>query len=173
MYLVTYFVTNFVSFSVRKYSHFSSPYLVMYLVIYFVTFLVKSHVLLYWRSIIGATKYRKYLYCLLMQFYGDFRFNLALVVSSLIINISCPLLSFGAECPLGWSEKPKSLKSKNEQADYLPRHSPDVRSVFEIYIRPFVSCEIGLTQFTETGIRFTKPSWRHFTEKSPNYMKPR
>ena len=27
MYLVTYFVTNFVSFSVRKYSHFSSPYL--------------------------------------------------------------------------------------------------------------------------------------------------
>ena len=99
MYLVTYFVTNFVSFSVRKYSHFSSPYLVMYLVIYFVTFLVKSHVLLYWRSIIGATKYRTYLYCLLMQFYGDFRFNLALVVSSLIINISCPLLSFGAGCP--------------------------------------------------------------------------
>ena len=33
---------------------------------------------------------------------------------------------------LGWSEKPKSLKSKNEQADYLPRHSPDVRTVFEI-----------------------------------------
>ena len=99
MYLVTYFVTNFVSFSVRKYSHFSSPYLVMYLVIYFVTFLVKSHVLLYWRSIIGATKYRTYLYCLLTQFYGDFRFNLALVVSSLIINLSCPLLSFGAECP--------------------------------------------------------------------------
>ena len=97
MYLVTYFVTNFVSFSVRKYSHFSSPYLVMYLVIYFVTFLVKSHVLLYWRSIIGATKYRTYLDCLLMQFYGDFKFNLALVVSSLIINISCPLLSFGAE----------------------------------------------------------------------------
>ena len=99
MYLVTYFVTNFVSFLVRKYSHFSSPYLVMYLVIYFVTFLVKSHVLLYWCSIIGATKYRTYLYCLLMQFYGDFKFNLALVVSSLIINISCPLLSFGAECP--------------------------------------------------------------------------
>ena len=33
---------------------------------------------------------------------------------------------------LGWSEKPKSLKSKNGQADYLPRHSPDVRTVFEI-----------------------------------------
>ena len=99
MYLVTYFVTNFVSFSVRKYSHFSSPYLVMYLVIYFVTFLVKSHVLLYWRSIIEATKYRTYLDCLLMQFYGDFKSNLALVVSSLIINISCPAFSFGADCP--------------------------------------------------------------------------
>ena len=34
--------------------------------------------------------------------------------------------------PLGWSEKPKSLKSKNGQADYLPCHSPDVRTVFEI-----------------------------------------
>ena len=35
-------------------------------------------------------------------------------------------------CILGWSEKPKSLKSKNGQADYLPRHSPNVRTVFEI-----------------------------------------
>ena len=35
-------------------------------------------------------------------------------------------------CRLGWSEKPKSWKSKNGQADYLPRHSPDVRTVFEI-----------------------------------------
>ena len=111
MYLVTYFVTNFVSFSVRKYSHFSSPYLVMYLVIYFVTFLVKSHVLLYWRSIIGATKYRTYLDCLPMQFYGDFKFNLALVVSSLIINISCPLLSFGAE---GRSHKEKWTRGSRE-----------------------------------------------------------
>ena len=58
---------------------------------------------------------------------------------------------------LGRGEKPKSWKSKNGQADYLPRHSPDVRTVFEIQIRPFVSCEIGLTQFTEKGIRFTKP----------------
>ena len=33
---------------------------------------------------------------------------------------------------LGWSEKHKSLKSKNGQADYLPRHSLDVRTVFEI-----------------------------------------
>ena len=33
---------------------------------------------------------------------------------------------------LGWSEKPKSLKSKNGQTDYLPRHSPDVTTVFEI-----------------------------------------
>ena len=31
-----------------------------------------------------------------------------------------------------WSEKPQSLKSKNGQADYLPRHSPDARTVFEI-----------------------------------------
>ena len=35
-------------------------------------------------------------------------------------------------CRIGWSEKPKSLKSKNGQADYLPRHSLDVRTVFEI-----------------------------------------
>ena len=34
--------------------------------------------------------------------------------------------------PIGRSEKPKSWKSKNGQADYLPRHSPDVRTVFEI-----------------------------------------
>ena len=33
---------------------------------------------------------------------------------------------------LGRSEKPKSWKSKNRQADYLPRHSPDVRTVFKI-----------------------------------------
>ena len=33
---------------------------------------------------------------------------------------------------LGWSEKHKSLKSKNRQADYLPRHSPDAITVFEI-----------------------------------------
>ena len=33
---------------------------------------------------------------------------------------------------LGRSEKPKSWKTKNGQADYLPRHSPDVRTVFEI-----------------------------------------
>ena len=35
-------------------------------------------------------------------------------------------------CAVGWSEKHKSLKSKNEQADYWPRHSPNVRTVFEI-----------------------------------------
>ena len=35
-------------------------------------------------------------------------------------------------CRIGWSEKHKSLKSKNEQADFLPRHGPDVRTVFEI-----------------------------------------
>ena len=35
-------------------------------------------------------------------------------------------------CPLGWSEKTKSWKSKNGQVDYLTRHSPDVRTVFEI-----------------------------------------
>ena len=36
------------------------------------------------------------------------------------------------ECLVGRSEKPKSWKNKNGQADYLPRHSPDVRTVFEI-----------------------------------------
>ena len=35
-------------------------------------------------------------------------------------------------CQIGRSEKPKSWKSKNRQADYLPRHSPNVRTVFEI-----------------------------------------
>ena len=74
---------------------------------------------------------------------------------------------------VGRSEKPLSWKSKNGQADYLPRHSPDVRTVFEILIRPFVSCEICLTRFTEKGINFTIPRRRHFTEKSPNFMKPR
>ena len=73
---------------------------------------------------------------------------------------------------LGWSEKPKSWKSKNGQADYLPRHSPDVRTVFEIKIRPLVFCEIGQMRFTEKGINFKKPRRRHFTEKSPNFMKP-
>ena len=58
---------------------------------------------------------------------------------------------------LGWSEKPKSWKSKNVQADYLPRHSPDVRTVFEIKIRPLVFCEIGQMRFTEKGINFKKP----------------
>ena len=75
-------------------------------------------------------------------------------------------------CKLGWSEKPKSWKSKNGQADYLPRHSPDVRTVFEIKIRPLVFCEIGQMRFTEKGINFKKPRRRHFTEKSPNFMKP-
>ena len=36
------------------------------------------------------------------------------------------------ECSIWRSEKPKSWKSKNGQADYLPRHSLDVRTVFEI-----------------------------------------
>ena len=38
----------------------------------------------------------------------------------------------GGVSVIGWSEKHKTLKSKNGQADYLPRHSPDVRTVFEI-----------------------------------------
>ena len=43
------------------------------------------------------------------------------------------LLGIGSwDLAVGWSEKPKSWKSKNGQADYLPRHSPDVRTVFEI-----------------------------------------
>ena len=36
------------------------------------------------------------------------------------------------ECSIWRSEKPKSWKSKNGQADYLPRHSPNVRRVFKI-----------------------------------------
>ena len=80
--------------------------------------------------------------------------------------------SFWEDCKIGRSEKPKSWKSKNGQADYLPRHSPDVRTVFEIKIRPLVFCEIGQMRFTEKGINFKKPRRRHFTEKSPNFMKP-
>ena len=75
------------------------------------------------------------------------------------------------KCTVGWSEKPKSWKSKNVQADYLSRHSPDVRTVFKIKIRPLVFCEIGQMHFTEKGINFKKPRRRHFTEKSPNFMK--
>ena len=40
--------------------------------------------------------------------------------------------SFWEDCKIGRSEKPKSWKSKNGQADYLPRHSLDARTVFEI-----------------------------------------
>ena len=41
-------------------------------------------------------------------------------------------------CNLGQSEKPKSWKSKNGQADYLPRQSPDVRTVFFLNLDPTV-----------------------------------
>ena len=59
---------------------------------------------------------------------------------------------------LGRSEKTKSWKSRNGQADYLPRHSPDVRTVFEIQIRPFVPCEIAPSRFTEIP-NFTMGKW--------------
>ena len=175
MYLVTYFVTNFVSFSVRKYSHFSSPYLVMYLVIYFVTFLVKSHVLLYWRSIIGATKYGTYLDYLLMQFYGDFRFNLALVVSSLIINISCPLLSFGAECP--------SLTLKQHLSlDSLRSIHKDCKTTFKAPLVQLINKEVSGGRPEAVSLRWSfcfaqcwSSEWRdgRWTEPDPSVRLPR
>ena len=46
--------------------------------------------------------------------------------------IQLSLFSGCAASAIGRSEKTKSWKSKNGQADHLPRHSPDVRTVFEI-----------------------------------------
>ncbi len=47
------------------------------------------------------------------------------------------------------SEKHKSFKLKIPQPDSERRHSPDLRTVFEIMIGPFSSCEIGKTWGTE------------------------
>ena len=55
---------------------------------------------------------------------------------------------------LGRSEKHKSLKCQNAQADYIPRHSTDFRIVFGIEIGLLVLCEIRQTYFTEYKGRF-------------------
>ena len=56
--------------------------------------------------------------------------------------------------PLGWSEKHKSWKMQKARADSKSRHTTDFRTVFEIMIGRFVSCEIGQTYFTESGSSF-------------------
>ena len=71
-------------------------------------------------------------------------------------------------CPyiLGWSEKQKSWKMQKARADSKSRHTTDFRTVFEIMIGRFVSCEIGQTYFTESGVRFgtlERPDFRSFS----------
>ena len=71
-----------------------------------------------------------------------------------------------AQCALGWSEKHKSLKMQKARADSKSRHTTDFRTVFEIMIGRFVSCEIGQTYFTESGVRFgtlERPDFRSFS----------
>ena len=43
------------------------------------------------------------------------------------------------------SEKVQNCKLQFPQADYIPRNSPNFRTVFGIMIGPFSSCEIGKT----------------------------
>ena len=50
------------------------------------------------------------------------------------------------------SEKTKSFNLKIPQPDSERRHSPDFRTVFEIMIRPFSSCEIGKTGGTNKKV---------------------
>ena len=67
---------------------------------------------------------------------------------------------------LGWSEKQKSWKMQKARADSKSRHTTDFRTVFEIMIGRFVSCEIGQTYFTESGVRFgtlERPDFRSFS----------
>ena len=67
---------------------------------------------------------------------------------------------------LGWSEKHKSWKMQKARADSKSRHTTDFRTVFEIMIGRFVSCEIGQTYFTESGVRFgtlERPDFRSFS----------
>ena len=69
-------------------------------------------------------------------------------------------------CNLGWSEKHKSWKMQKARADSKSRHTTDFRTVFEIMIGRFVSCEIGQTYFTESGVRFgtlERPDFRSFS----------
>ena len=69
-----------------------------------------------------------------------------------------PLLKYSTGAPPGFCgprytleccEKYKSFKLKIPQPDSEQRHSPDFRTVFEIMIGPFFSCEIGKTWGTE------------------------
>ena len=67
---------------------------------------------------------------------------------------------------IGWSEKQKSWKMQKARADSKSRHTTDFRTVFEIMIGRFVSCEIGQTYFTESGVRFgtlERPDFRSFS----------
>ena len=69
-------------------------------------------------------------------------------------------------CLIGWSEKQKSWKMQKARADSKSRHTTDFRTVFEIMIGRFVSCEIGQTYFTESGVRFgtlERPDFRSFS----------
>ena len=67
---------------------------------------------------------------------------------------------------VGWSEKQKSWKMQKARADSRSRHTTDFRTVFEVMIGRFVSCEIGQTYFTESGVRFgtlERPDFRSFS----------
>ena len=70
------------------------------------------------------------------------------------------------DCALGRSEKHKSLKCQNLRADYIPRHSPDFRTVFGIEIGLLVLCEIRQMCFTESKGRFdtmSRPDFKLFS----------
>ena len=76
------------------------------------------------------------------------------------------LLPYSSTSDLGWSEKHKSWKMQKARADSKSRHTTDFRTVFEIMIGRFVSCEIGQTYFTESGVRFgtlERPDFRSFS----------
>ena len=67
---------------------------------------------------------------------------------------------------VGRSEKHKSWKCQNPRADYIPRHSPDFRTVFGIEIGLLVFCEIRQMCFTESKGRFdtmSRPDFKLFS----------
>ena len=67
---------------------------------------------------------------------------------------------------LGRSEKHKSWKCQNPRADYIPRHSPDFRTVFGIEIGLLVLCENRQMCFTESKGRFdtmSRPDFKLFS----------
>ena len=77
-----------------------------------------------------------------------------------------PETNSAMQVALGWSEKQKSWKMQKARADSKSRHTTDFRTVFEIMIGRFVSCEIGQTYFTESGVRFgtlERPDFRSFS----------